>query len=159
MGSSTRASAGFLTVEVRKAARADIPAIVAIEQRSFGDPWSARSFDPLIGAGNTVFLVAEEGGRIQGYAVALAIGEEGEILNVAVDPAGRGSGLGGRLLDDALARLRESGVRAVYLEVRDANAAARSLYARRGFLETGRRRNYYRNPTEDALVLLCRLEA
>jgi ribosomal-protein-alanine N-acetyltransferase len=65
----------------------------------------------------------------------------------------RRSGIGALLLDGAIAAVRRSDVDTLYLEVRDSNAAARALYASRGFVEVGRRREYYRKPKEDALVL------
>ena len=101
------------------------------------------------------FLVAEaeESGAIVGYVVALEAADEGEILNLAVAPAGRRSGLGRALVERILEALTASGVRQVYLEVRESNAPARSLYAAHGFKEAGRRKQYYRRPVEDAIVL------
>lgn len=88
-----------------------------------------------------------------GYAIAVAVADEAEILNLAVHSAHRSAGIGGKLLDTMLAKLRESGAENVYLEVREANSSARKLYESRGFEEISRRRRYYRNPVEDALVL------
>lgn len=89
--------------------------------------------------------------------VALEAADEGEILNLAVSPAGRRHGLGRALVEQAVATLRERGVGQIYLEVRESNAPARALYAARGFKEVGRRKQYYRRPVEDAIVL--RLDA
>ena len=89
--------------------------------------------------------------------VALEAADEGEILNLAVSPAGRRHGLGRALVEKAVATLRERGVGQIYLEVRESNAPARALYAARGFKEVGRRKQYYRRPVEDAIVL--RLDA
>lgn len=88
-----------------------------------------------------------------GYVVALDAADEGEILNLAVAPAGRRRGLGRALVQDILGALAERGVRYVYLEVRESNAPARALYAAHGFKEVGRRTQYYRRPVEDAIVL------
>jgi len=79
--------------------------------------------------------------------------DEGEIANLAVSSDARRCGIGGTLLDAALATARTRGAATVYLEVRDSNERARSLYASRGFVQVTRRRRYYRDPTEDALVL------
>ena len=98
-------------------------------------------------------LVAVIGGEITGYVFARALGDEGEILNVAIQPDKRGRGLGRRLLEASLAHLRGSGVRAVYLEVRASNIGGQDFYRRMGFQEIGRRRSYYDKPREDALVL------
>jgi len=104
------------------------------------------------------FLVAEAAGeRIVGYIVALDAADEGEILNLAVSPATRRTGLGRALVHEMLEALSDRGVRKVYLEVRESNAPARALYAAHGFKEAGRRKQYYRRPVEDAIVL--RLDA
>jgi ribosomal-protein-alanine acetyltransferase len=103
------------------------------------------------------FLVAETGERVVGYVVALDAADEGEILNLAVAPAMRRTGLGRALVQQMLEALSDRGVRQVFLEVRESNAPARALYAAHGFKEVGRRRQYYRRPVEDAIVL--RLDA
>ncbi len=96
-------------------------------------------------------------GAIAGYIVALDAADEGEILNLAVAPAGRRNGLGRALVQHILEALTARGVRQVYLEVRESNAPARALYAAHGFKEVARRTQYYRRPVEDAIVL--RLDA
>ena len=85
--------------------------------------------------------------------MALLYGEEGEIADLAVAPAARRRGIGGVLLDRVVATAMESGVGALYLEVRESNVAARALYQSRGFDMVGRRRGYYSRPAEDALLL------
>jgi ribosomal-protein-alanine N-acetyltransferase len=85
--------------------------------------------------------------------VAWFVTDEGEIANLAVDPARWGGGVGKILLDAALAEGARRGAESVYLEVRESNARARRLYASRGFEEVGRRKGYYRRPAEDAIVL------
>jgi ribosomal-protein-alanine N-acetyltransferase len=97
--------------------------------------------------------VAEEAGAVRGYLVARTAGDEAEVLDVAVDPAVRGRGIGRALLADALRGLGERGARRAYLEVRESNTVALRLYQSMGFRPVGRRRGYYRQPTEDALVL------
>jgi ribosomal-protein-alanine N-acetyltransferase len=104
-----------------------------------------------------VFLVAEADDEIVGYSVGLPEVDEGEILNLAVAPAGRRHGVGRALVEHVLEALIARGARQVYLEVRESNAPARALYAGRGFKEVGRRTQYYRRPVEDAIVL--RLDA
>lgn len=127
----------------------------AIEQRVFADPWSTQDFHDCVSY--ALFLVAEDQGRIAGYVVALDAADEGEILNLAVGEGGRRRGLGRALVGAIVAALSERGVRQVYLEVRESNAAARALYAAFGFKDVGRRRAYYRRPVEDAIIL--RLDA
>jgi ribosomal-protein-alanine N-acetyltransferase len=79
--------------------------------------------------------------------------DESEIANLAVTDDARRAGVGARLLDHALEAAQQRGCRVVFLEVRESNAAARGLYASRGFEVAGRRSKYYRKPIEDALVL------
>jgi len=126
----------------------------AIEQAVFADPWSTQDFRDCV-MSDALFLVAEGNGAdaIAGYVVALDAADEGEILNLAVAPAGRRTGLGRALVENVLEALAERGVRQVYLEVRESNAPARALYAAHGFREVGRRKQYYRRPAEDAIVL------
>lgn len=133
----------------------DLDAVAAIEGASFTDPWSAAEFASLLEVGHTIFLVAEVGERsgIAGYVIATAVLDQAEILNVAVAPEHRGAGLGGGLMDAALLEVERRGAESVFLEVRVSNAAARALYASRGFVEISRRKNYYRTPVEDALVM------
>ncbi len=89
--------------------------------------------------------------------VAIDAADEGEILNLAVAPDGRRRGLGHALVRRVLEGLTSRGAQAIYLEVRESNASARRLYAGHGFREVGRRKQYYRRPVEDAIVL--RLDA
>lgn len=145
---------------ISAATPADLPAIMAIEQEAFSDPWSARSFRdalahaPIYFACARTATAAESGvAGVAGYVVAWFAADEGEIANLAVAPSAWGGGIGRRLLDAALEEGRRRGAAAVYLEVRDSNDRARRLYASAGFEEVGRRRKYYERPVEDAIVL------
>ena len=146
-------------VTVSLAMREDLRRVADIEQVSFSDPWSARTFGTLIEEPRVYFAVAREADRVIGYIVAWMVADEAEIANLAVAPEARRGGVGRGLLDAALDTARGHGVRTVYLEVRESNAAARALYARRGFVEIGRRRGYYRRPLEDAILLRSEISA
>jgi ribosomal-protein-alanine N-acetyltransferase len=146
-------------IVLRPARDADIDAVLAIEHASFGDPWNRTAFVDLLDEPRVAFLIAEAAGAVRGYVVAWFVLDEGEIGNLAVASEARRHGVGARLLDGAIAAVRRSNVDTLYLEVRDSNAAARALYASRGFVEVGRRRDYYRRPKEDALVLRLDLGA
>jgi [ribosomal protein S18]-alanine N-acetyltransferase len=119
--------------------------------------WSA---DDLLLASQRNFSlrVAEEEGTVCGLVVFRTMADEAEILNLAVDSSQRRRGMGSRLIEDAIAASKAAGVKMIFLEVRDSNEAARNFYARMGFTEAGRRRQYYRQPVEDALVLVLRVE-
>lgn len=139
---------------LRPARASDLDPVVTVERASFSDPWSRGSFHGLLGDHRVMFWVAEkQDGTISGYVVAWFVVDEGEIANLAVAPGDRGTHLGSALLDAVIAAARARRAASLYLEVRDSNRAARALYASRGFVEVGRRRNYYRKPVEDALVL------
>lgn len=150
-------------LHIRRAVRADLPAMLRIEQASFADPWTVDSLSTALSLDRMRVLVAEsaekgvQGGDaasgLLGYVVALVAGLEAEIADLAVAPEARRLGIGRALLRRVLAELGEAAVQTVYLEVRESNQAARTLYEASGFCSVGRRRAYYRSPVEDALVL------
>lgn len=154
-------------VVIRPAVAADVVQVATIETACFADPWTEEAFHSSLAMSHFRFLVLEGEGDgegegnpaatgappLVGYVLAMVLGVEGEIADIAVSPAARGRGLGGLLLDRMMDDLADEGVRTVYLEVRESNLAARRLYESRGFGALGRRRGYYRHPPEDALVL------
>jgi ribosomal-protein-alanine N-acetyltransferase len=143
-----------MELSIDPARAGDVPGVVAIERAAFSDPWSARSFHDAIAQEAVYFACARsDGGNPLGYVVAWFAADEGEIANLAVAPEGWGHGVGRALLEAALSEAESRSVRSVYLEVRETNARARRLYRSSGFEEIGRRRQYYRRPTEDAIVL------
>jgi ribosomal-protein-alanine N-acetyltransferase len=137
---------------IRPATPADVPAIAAGEARCFSDPWSAAGLAELFENPLTTSLLAEAArGGLSGYLFARVVAGEAEILNLAVLPEFRGKGLGGALLAEALAGIREA-AGTVYLEVRESNQAARRLYERAGFRPVGVRTDYYRAPRENGVL-------
>ncbi|HTU44741.1 MAG TPA: ribosomal protein S18-alanine N-acetyltransferase [Bryobacteraceae bacterium] len=138
-----------MTPVVRKAKPGDLPAVLEIERETFTEPWAAKDFE------TDDCLVAEMDGHIVGFLVSrqtfpAAVGEraEREILNVAVRLGYRRKGIATALLNQELSR------RAIFfLEVRKSNLAARKLYAKLGFVEVGRRAEYYDFPVETAIVM------
>lgn len=151
------------TVTIRAARTADLLRIATLEQESFSDPWTYDALATAMALPHVRFLVAEEGGgaagRLLGYVVALVLGDEGEIADLAVDPMVRRRGIGAMLLARMEEALTDVGVRSLFLEVRESNGAALGLYEARGFKPVGRRRAYYRVPVEDALVLKREISA
>jgi ribosomal-protein-alanine N-acetyltransferase len=126
--------------------------VAPIERAVFSDPWSERDLNDCVATG-VPFLVAAHGGAVIGYVIARHALDEAEILNLGVVPTRQRQGVGRALVQGMLAQLRQWGVATVFLEVRESNSAARRLYGALGFAQVGRRRNYYRRPTEDAVVL------
>jgi ribosomal-protein-alanine N-acetyltransferase len=141
-------------VSLRAALPDDVQSMAEIEREAFSDPWPASAFRELLGHTHVTMMVAVDAAQLVcGYCVVLRVLDEGEIANIAVAPAQRRRGIAADLLDRALADAARHHVRSVFLEVRVGNEAARGLYASRGFAPVGRRRAYYREPVEDALVL------
>ena len=147
--------------QIRPATADDLEAIHAIERASFGDPWSRAAFAQALRAPEVTMAVAAPvpgpapalPSALLGFVALRTMADEGEILNVAVAPAARRSGVGRALVRHALASAAAAGAFSVFLEVRPSNAAALTLYRSFGFVEVGRRHRYYRAPVEDALVL------
>ena len=138
---------------IRPASLADVPAIAALEQACFSDPWTPAGISETIQVETARSFVAQEADRIVGYVLARISGTEGEILDLAVLPEQRRRGIARQLLAVLWEALRQDGVRELYLEVRESNRAAIALYRGHGFRPVGLRPRYYRNPAEDALVL------
>lgn len=138
--------------------RADIERVVAIERDTFTMPWSEDTFADLLGRRDAECLVADlTGVGPVGYAVFWWAAREAELGDLAVWEPYRGAGIGARLLEEALEAAAGRGLRRVFLEVRDTNRAAQSLYRRNGFRVVGRRPDYYRDPREDAIVMARKL--
>jgi ribosomal-protein-alanine N-acetyltransferase len=140
-------------VSIRKYAPADASAMSALAKLApESAQWSPESYQQGAEAGQTI-LVAEEGGEICGFLVSRWVASEGEILNMAVAPVSRRKGVASQLLGDALEEARRRHVERIYLEVRESNGAAILFYETHGFARSGRRANYYSNPTEDAVLM------
>lgn len=131
----------------------DLSAVVTIEREAYSVPWSDATFRGLLRRRDAEMITAEAHGRVVGYAVFWCVLDQGELGNVAVAAPARGLGIGARLVAEVLLRAARRHIREVFLEVRPSNSVARRLYEQYGFRAVGRRRNYYQEPVEDALVL------
>ncbi|MGZ4732163.1 MAG: ribosomal protein S18-alanine N-acetyltransferase [Terriglobales bacterium] len=144
-----------MKLSIRSAASADLPAMMALEKHAVtAAHWSAEQYEALFRASQSgrVAQVIEDESGLQGFVIARAVDREWEIENIAVTGPARRRGLGTRLLGEFLDLARARGADAVFLEVRESNRAARALYEKWAFLESGRRRRYYRDPDEDAIL-------
>ncbi len=128
--------------------------MVLERQASTAAHWTQVEYERIFNLGQTprVALVAEDVGEIVGFLVARALGPEWEIENIAVAEVVRRRGLGITLISEFLQLARTRGAAGVFLEVRESNQAARRLYQKLGFAGCGRRKSYYNNPLEDAIV-------
>jgi len=136
----------------------DVHEVARIETTAFSTPWSEGTFRSLLDRSGVELWVAEWGDQLAAYAILWRVRDEGELANIAVRTDLRGRGIGSGLLTRMLEVAQDSGVRSLYLEVRESNELAREMYARRGFHEIGVRRGYYEGPREDARVLKKSLE-
>ena len=130
-----------------------IDEICRIENESFSDPWSKESFISLLKQPYLKAYASFAGDLLTGYVLSAQIGDEAEIMNLAVAPEYRKLGIGRKLLDHAICSLDASDGVTVYLEVRESNTPARNLYRSRGFSETGIRKGYYIKPRENAVTM------
>lgn len=140
-------------MNIRGMTEEDLEQVVELEQELFSMPWSYQGFQSALGREDTIYLVAEEEGRVAGYCGLMQILDEGDITNVAVDPSHRRKHIAQSMLSRLLELAGERGVGQVTLEVRESNLAARSLYQKLGFAEEGLRRNFYEKPVEHAVIM------
>lgn len=146
---------------LRMMALADLPAVLELERGLFPeDAWSEAMFQAELSAQPRLrhFVVAEEGGRLAGYAGLATAGAEGDVQTIGVRSGSWGRGIGSALLGELVAEAERRGCKAVFLEVRADNPRAKRLYERFGFAEVGVRRGYYQPAGVDAIVMCLRLE-
>ena len=135
----------------------DVASIYHIERNSFTTPWSEESF--LVSMENPVThgIVKIEKGTLTGYAIFSVLFEEAELYNIAVDAQNREKGVGSELLQAVIAHCKTYNAQTLRLEVRQSNIAAQKLYEKFGFEYESKRKNYYQNPVEDALLMYLSL--
>ena len=132
---------------------AHVDAVADLEAICFADPWSANSVASELNNPLSCWLVALEADTVVGYIGSQTVMGETDMMNVAVHPDHRRKGIAVSLIHALVQKLKECESHCLTLEVRASNAPAIALYEKLGFTEAGRRRNYYRNPKEDALIL------
>ena len=130
-----------------------VKAVAELEKLCFSDPWSENSVASELKNKLALWLVAEEDGRVAGYIGSQTCTDESDVMNVAVHPDFRRRGIAEALVNALVAELKAIESRCLTLEVRASNDPAIGLYEKLGFAEIGRRKNYYRNPREDALIM------
>ena len=127
--------------------------VALIEQACFSDPWSEKSIASEITNPLSMWFVALDGDRVIGYIGSQSVLGEADIMNVAVSEEFRGKGIGEKLVVSLIDGLKEKAVYRLTLEVRVSNTPAIKLYEKLGFVQIGRRPNYYYHPKEDALIM------
>ena len=127
--------------------------VAALEKLCFSAPWSENSVASELKNPLSLWLVALEGDTVAGYVGSQSVLGESDMMNIAVHPDFRRQGLAEKLVEALTEALKQKGNHCLTLEVRASNAPAIALYDKTGFAEIGRRKNYYRSPKEDALIL------
>jgi ribosomal-protein-alanine N-acetyltransferase len=143
-----------MKLTIRKMTLDDIPAVINLDQKSFSLPWPERSFRfEVTDNPASRCWVAELDGKVVGMIVVWLLVDEAHIATLATHPDFRRQGVAKRLLSHALLHLIEEGAQSSFLEVRESNLAAREMYRKFGYEEAGRRRRYYRDNDEDAILM------
>lgn len=142
-----------MRVSIRRMLHTDIPRVMEIDRESFPKPWQESAYQAEISNPAGHYLVAEIAGKIAGYIGAWIVEDEAHITTIGVDPAYRRRHVGERLLSTALEEAQRRNVERVSLEVRESNLGAQRLYQKYGFTNVGRRKAYYVDNDEDALVM------
>ena len=127
--------------------------VAELEKICFSDPWSENSITYELTNPLSLWLVAVEGDKVAGYVGSQSVMGESDMMNVAVHPDFRRQGVAEKLVLELVAALAKNDNHCLTLEVRASNVSAISLYEKLGFAQVGLRKNYYRNPKEDALIL------
>ena len=158
-------------LKIRNATADDAPSLIELERTvASAAHWSEQQYRNLFSAATagvqSLVLVAEAANsdlpfagaaRLLGFLVARQISPEWELENIVVAPSARRNGIGRQLLKTLLDAARQTNSQAMLLEVRESNAAARSFYEKAGFRPSGRRKGYYQDPVEDAILYSCDL--
>ena len=130
-----------------------VPQVAALEKQCFSEPWSKNSVASELSNPLSAWLVAMDGDALAGYVGSQSVMGESDMMNIAVDAHYRRQGIAQALVKELVAQLKEKGNHSLTLEVRISNQPAIALYEKLGFVQVGKRPNYYRNPKEDALIL------
>lgn len=132
----------------------DVDGVMAVEQLSFSTPWTRAAFEAEVEDNSLArYLVLDDNGTIAGFAGMWLILDEAHITNIAIHPGYRGCGLGEKLVQAIIDYARQLGATAMTLEVRVSNVTAQQLYTKLGFEAKGKRRGYYSDTGEDALIM------
>lgn len=141
-------------ITIRRMAEPDLEVVTGIEKEVFSDPWSMSAFKTDLGNELALPLVAEFENKIVGYSNIYIVAGEVQIGNFAVAPGFRKRGVGRKLMNEIFEKAKEKECHSIFLEVRESNTAALELYKSYGFASTGKRKGYYANPREDALLMV-----
>lgn len=145
-------------ITIRRMTWLDVEEVTAVEEASFAIPWTKEAFmNEMLRNEQAIYFVAVQDRRVIGFAGVWQIVDEGHITNIAVLPEFRGQGVGNQLLHALVTYARSQSLAALTLEVRVSNVGAQKLYEQFGFECAGRRKRYYQDNNEDALIYWAKL--
>lgn len=140
-------------MKIEKMQECDVNDVHKIEMDSFSEPWSKGSLVNLLDDKLQTVLVAKKEEKVVGYVSIYSVCKEVTITKVAVDKLYRRQGIAEALMNEVMLLLQKEEDEVVFLEVRKTNESAKNLYKKLGFEEYGERKNYYKEPTEDAILM------
>lgn len=143
--------------DISKCGISDISEIAELEEKYIPDGWSEKAFSDWLKNNNTVIFKAVLGGKIIGFINGSWVLDEGELLNIAVDENFRKKGIAAMLLDALEKFFAENNVKKIFLEVRERNIHAISFYIKHGFNKNGLRKNYYKNPEDNGILMMKKI--
>lgn len=138
---------------IRRMTEADLPAVAGLERENFSVPWTEENLKESLRLSTYLFLVAEEEGKVVGYAGLNRVLDEGDVTNIVISEDFRGRGIGTELTSALLEEGKKEGIQAFTLEVRFSNVSAIRIYEKLGFVEEGIRKRFYEKPVEDARIM------
>jgi ribosomal-protein-alanine N-acetyltransferase len=143
-----------MNLYIRKMTLDDVPAVVELDHVSFSLPWPERSFRfELTDNPASRCWVAEVDGRVVGMLVAWLFVDETHIATIATHPEYRRQGIAKKMLAYTLQSAMREGAQSSFLEVRESNSSAQEMYRKFGYVEVGRRKRYYKDNDEDAILM------
>ena len=132
----------------------NISGVAELEELCFSLPWSKKALELLCNGENVGFVALDGEKRVVAYGGMVCVLDEGQITNIAVHPDFRRRKIGEQIVSALLGYGEEKGISLYSLEVRESNQAAISLYQKLGFISVGNRKNFYSNPTENAIIMI-----
>ena len=141
-------------IVIQRMSQEDVDQVARLEKICFSDPWSKETFREELQLKLAIPLVAKLEKEVVGYTCLWHLDDQLEVANFAVSPDHRGKGIGEKIIKRILLEAKERACKSIVLSVRESNKAAINLYTKFGFVEVGRRKRYYRLPTEDAVTML-----
>lgn len=142
---------------IRRMREEDLADVARLEKEIFSDPWSENAIRESMEQSQTLLLSALEDGVLVGYLIVYYVLEDGEIARIAVERTFAETGVASRLMKELAFICADNGVNKLLLDVRESNESAKAFYKKKGFVLDGVRKNYYTNPTENAILMSLEL--